>query len=229
MALNRPVLIAAAGLLAFAAYRYAQDASDAASAATDATGNDWLAGGNAILTDATQSAAGFIDQFTGGFMKISAMGQVPRAVLGNPNVQAMLRVIRAGEGTSDPDGYRRLFGGELFTDFTDHPRKLVQKSGYSSTAAGAYQFLASTWDETKRIMGLNDFSPASQDFGAVGRIAARGALDDVLAGRFDVAIKKIAREWASMPGSPYGQPTISLTRARAIYADAGGDVTTIYA
>lgn len=32
----------------------------------------------------------------------------------------------------------------------------------------------------------------------------------------------ISWEWASMPGSPYGQPVISLDTARAVYVDAGG-------
>jgi hypothetical protein len=36
-------------------------------------------------------------------------------LLREPNVQAFLRVIRAGEGTADDDGYRRQFGGKLFS------------------------------------------------------------------------------------------------------------------
>lgn len=225
-------LIAAAGLLAYAAWRYSQQTDDTGSdvldieTGTDTTGVDaggLLTDAGDVLTGATQSAAGFIDEWTGGILKISSMSRVPRSVLGEPNVQAILRVIRAGEGTSDADGYRRIFGGQLFTSFADHPRVKVSKSGYTSTAAGAYQFLTSTWDETAKLMGLSDFSPASQDYAAIGRIAARGALDDVRAGRFDVAIRKIGREWASMPGSPYGQPTISLDRARNLYASAGGD------
>jgi len=143
-------------------------------------------------------------------------------------VRALLRVIRAGEGTSGENGYRILFGGATFDSYADHPRQKITKplggKKITSTAAGAYQFLSSTWDETARIMGLGDFSPGNQDRAAVGRIAARGALEDTKAGRFDVAIQKIAREWASMPGSPYGQPVISLGRARALFADAGGTI-----
>ena len=93
---------------------------------------------------------------------------------------------------------------------------------WTSTAAGAYQFLARVWDETARIMGLGDFSPGNQDLAAVGRIAARGALPDVLAGRFESAVRKCAWEWASLPGSPYGQPTISMERAKAIYLERRG-------
>lgn len=51
-------------------------------------------------------------------------------------------------------------GGETFTDTTDHPRK--KGAGGSSTAAGAFQFVAGTWDEAKAALGLKDFSPASQ-------------------------------------------------------------------
>lgn len=220
-------LIAAAGLLAYAAWRYAQSMQDTGTDTLDAPAAEpdgLLTDAGQVLSNAGQSAATFVDSITGGIMKISNMANVTPAILNNTNVQAFLRVIRAGEGTADEAGYRRIFGGQLFTGFADHPRIKVTKSGYTSTAAGAYQFLASTWDETKRVMRLPDFSPASQDLGAVGRIAARGALDDVIAGRFDSAITKVAKEWASMPGSPYGQPTITLTKARTLYASAGGNI-----
>lgn len=217
-------IIGAAGLVAYAAWMLYQQSQEEATDVVDTgdIGGDLLTSAEGVLTDTSQGAAEFVDNITGGFLKISAMANVPRSVLGHPNVQAMLRVIRAGEGTSDAAGYSRMFGGKQFSGFADHPRVTVKASGYTSTAAGAYQALASTWDETKRIMGLTDFSPANQDLFAVGRIAARGALDDVVAGRFDMAIKKIAREWASLPGSPYGQPTISIDRARALFASNGG-------
>ncbi|HYD63328.1 MAG TPA: glycoside hydrolase family 104 protein [Noviherbaspirillum sp.] len=191
---------------------------------TDGDGEGFAGEVTSELESAAYAAADFIDSATGGFLKISAMRTVDLSVLNNANVRAFLRVIRAGEGTSDEQGYRRLFGGGLFSSYDDHPRVTVNKSGYRSTAAGAYQMLSSTWDETRQMMGLRDFTPASQDAAAVGRIAARGALPDVLAGRFDIAIKKVAREWASMPGSPYGQPTITLDRARQLYASAGGSM-----
>lgn len=157
-----------------------------------------------------------------GMFNLSKMRQVTPAMLENGNVRAFLRVIRAGEGTSDEGGYSRLYGGGSFSGFADHPRKAVKAGAWTSTAAGAYQFLARVWDETARIMGLSSFSPGNQDLAAVGRIAARGALGDVMAGRFASAVRKCAWEWASLPGSPYGQPTISQERAQSIYASAGG-------
>ena len=44
----------------------------------------------------------------------------------------------------------------------------------------------------------------------------------MLQGRLNVALEKTAKEWASLPGSPYGQPTMTLAKAFAIYAQYGG-------
>ena len=215
--------IAAAGLLAYGAYLYwrSQDEGQTLPEALDLSG-EWLGNADEILSNAGESAAELVDNLTGGILKISAMAKVNPLDLNNRNVRAMLAVIRRGEGTSDENGYRRIFGGQLFDSFADHPRITVRKNGYTSSAAGAYQFIVSSWDETKRVMGLPDFSPRSQDLAALGRIVARGALEDVKAGRFETAVKKIAREWASLPGSPYGQPTISWEMARTMFASAGG-------
>lgn len=144
--------------------------------------------------------------------------------LRSPNVRAFLRAIRLGEGTFDDDGYRRIVGGGLFDDFTDHPRQRVWIERYKvwSTAAGAYQVIAGTWDEMRAKYGLPDFSPASQDRGAVGLLIRRKALDDVLAGRIEQAIAKCRLEWASLPGSPYGQRTESMQRVLDTYVAAGG-------
>jgi muramidase (phage lysozyme) len=148
------------------------------------------------------------------------------AIALEPNVAAFLSTIRHAEGTAGPTGYRMHFGGELFAHFADHPRRAVTRSlggqPLTSTAAGAYQFLARTWDDVQATLELPDFSPASQDVAAVFLIRRRGALADVRAGRFDDAIAKCAREWASLPGSPYGQPVKTLERVREVYAAAGG-------
>lgn len=145
-----------------------------------------------------------------------------RAALANRNMLAFLALIRAGEGTADGDGYRRMFGGELFADFGDHPRKTITAGRYTSTAAGAYQFLSRTWDGLVKQYAFPNFAPACQDEAAVALIAGRGALDDVLAGRIEQAIRRCNREWASLPGSPYGQPTRTMAQALATYAAAGG-------
>jgi muramidase (phage lysozyme)/murein DD-endopeptidase MepM/ murein hydrolase activator NlpD len=149
--------------------------------------------------------------------------------LQHPNVRAMLQVIRYGEGTTGDKGYRMLFGGETFNDFTKHPNKTIRKGGYITTAAGAYQFLASTWQELVNQYGFQDFSPHNQDLGAVALIKKRGALEYVKSGRFREAIKRISWEWASLPGpdgkSRYGQPAKSIEELEKIYKNNGGQVS----
>ncbi len=141
-------------------------------------------------------------------------------------MRAFLMMIRAAEGTEDADGYRRIFGGELIECFDDHPRKRVTKTSrgkpITSSAAGAYQFIERTWDEVQAKLDLPDFSPNSQDLGAVELIRRRGALKLVEGGHFQQAVEKVKKEWASMPGAGYGQPEVKLARLRDVYEDNGG-------
>lgn len=141
--------------------------------------------------------------------------------LSNPYVQAFLATIRAGEGTAGGNGYRTLFGGGLFESFADHPRQVICRSTASgricSSAAGAYQFLRATWDRIAGRLGLPDFSPASQDIAALELIREKGAIEDIKAGRFDEAVAKCRKVWASMPGAGYGQPEVAMTKYRQIY------------
>lgn len=143
------------------------------------------------------------------------------------NLRSFLFLIRWCEDTSGPDGYRTIVGGELFTDYSDHPRKLktgtfANGKAWKSTAAGAYQFLQGTWDECRNTLDLPDFSPESQDRAAVFLIKRRGALHAVEEGNLDQAIQILNKEWASLPGSPYGQPTKSLEACKVIFTRAGG-------
>ena len=147
--------------------------------------------------------------------------------LANQNVKAFLWVIRIGEGTANSQGYTTLVGGGQFTSFADHPRQLKTikfRNGktISSTAAGAYQFLTRTWDGLVKQYGFKDFSPENQDLAAVALIAGRKALDDVINGNIEVAIRKCNKEWASLPESPYGQPTKTMDQALEAYRLAGG-------
>ena len=56
-------------------------------------------------------------------------------------------------------GYDVIVGGELFTDYSDHPRKLVTLNPTKSTGAGRYQLLSRWWDAYRKQLGLKDFSP----------------------------------------------------------------------
>lgn len=138
------------------------------------------------------------------------------------NIRAFLIMIQYAEGTYGADGYKRLYGGGSFKDFSRHPNTKQTKWGITSTAAGAYQILSKTWNEIQPKLGLPDFSPASQDKAAIELIRRRKALEDVYAGRFAQAIVKCKKEWASLPGAGYGQNEKGLQNLLAVIKVAGG-------
>jgi len=119
------------------------------------------------------------------------------------NLIAFLQVIRYAEGTASSDGYRIQYTGAKFSSYGDHPRRVIcggiRGRQVCSSAAGAYQFLETTWDDVAGAIGANDFSPDSQDRGAIELIRRAKALEDVEAGRIEEAIAKVAPVWASFP------------------------------
>lgn len=139
------------------------------------------------------------------------------------NLSAFLAMIRKAESGNR---YNVIVGGETFTDFSKHPRKLVYVKingrNIPSTAAGAYQFISTTWDMVARNLGLTDFTPASQDKGAVWLLDYRGALDAVKAGDFDTALRKASLEWASLTYSTADQNPQSLAALKKVYEANGG-------
>lgn len=155
------------------------------------------------------------------------MAQLTEAEAGH-NVPAFLDMIAHAEGVArfskGQDGYDVIVGGGTFSGYADHPRKLVNLPRYNikSSAAGRYQFIIKTWDALAKQLKLKDFSPENQDRAAIQLIRERGALDDVKAGRFDAAVRKVANIWASMPGAGYGQREVALTDLRAVFQKAGG-------
>lgn len=224
--IRAPVLLVAVGLLGYAAWELMRQQGEQEQGADDGegvdTGGGLLADAGQVLAGAGETAAQAVDSWTGGMLKLSAMSSVGRADLASRNVQAMLKLIRTTEGTDGPDAYRTMFGGAKFDSYADHPRIINKRWGKESSAAGAYQILAWVWDESQKFLNLPDFSPASQDIWAVGRIAARGALPDVKAGNIEAALRKLNREWTSFPGGK--ESRVSYEKAMRIFADAGGTV-----
>jgi len=144
-----------------------------------------------------------------------------------PNLKAFLDMIAVSEGTKGhgDDGYNVIVGGELFHDYSTHPRKLVWiRPGLASTAAGRYQLLSKYYDAYSKQLGLKDFSPVSQDAIAIQQIKERHALDYIEKGYISVAIDKVKNIWASLPGAGYGQHENSLDKLLTAYKTAGGFV-----
>jgi muramidase (phage lysozyme) len=144
-----------------------------------------------------------------------------------PARRALLDTIRYAEGTwkgGSPDGYRVLYGGGLFEGLERHPEITVHRR-YTSAAAGAYQFLPSTWQAVSRQLGLSSFAPHHQDQAALHLIERRGALDLFdRAGLTADVMARLAPEWASLPahhgGSYYGQPVKTRQELVAFYRSA---------
>ena len=96
--------------------------------------------------------------------------------------KAFLDMLAWSEGTDNGrqktrnHGYDVIVGGELFTDYSDHPRKLVTLNPKlaKSTGAGRYQLLSRWWDAYRKQLGLV-ISPKSQDAVALQQIKERGA------------------------------------------------------
>jgi len=175
---------------------------------------------------------------TGGAQEVTARS-TPEELLRDPRVRAMLDVLGYAEGTGNNYGrvvfgtvlgpsnrnapYDRSFVGQrnvVVTDFSRHPNLAVRWANGQppSSAAGRYQFLYRTWQ------GLNqpDFSPHSQDIGAIMLMQRRGMIEPLLRGDFAEAIHRGAPEWASLPvaggGSYYGgQGAKTLSSLRNVF------------
>jgi muramidase (phage lysozyme) len=145
-----------------------------------------------------------------------------------PEGQRLLKTIRFAEGTAGPKGYQTMFGGGTFADMSRHPDRVIRSGGYSSAAAGAYQFLPGTWQSQSSRLGLKGFGPEEQDVAALAlarnRLMDLGGLETVRKeGLSQRVAAALSPEWASFPTesgrSFYGQPVKSLASLQKYYGD----------
>ena len=97
----------------------------------------------------------------------------------NNQRKAFLDMLAWSEGTDNGrqktrnHGYDVIVGGELFTDYSDHPRKLVTLNPkLKSTGVPDVTSFFRWWDAYRKQFGLKDFSE-SQDAVALQQIKER--------------------------------------------------------
>lgn len=127
-------------------------------------------------------------------------------------VRAFLDTLAYSEGTNEH--YNYIFTYVTFNSYADHPRKVVCSGSLCSSAAGRYQFLSKTWDALAADLNLAEFTPPNQEKACLELVRRAGAYNLALKSNkyanFSAAVGKLNTIWASLPGSPYGQPTHSL-------------------
>ena len=124
----------------------------------------------------------------------------------NNQRKAFLDMLAWSEGTDNGrqktrnHGYDVIVGGELFTDYSDHPRKLVTLNPkLKSTGAGRYQLLSRWWDATAAAWPERLLSE-SQTLWHCSQIKERGALPMIDRGDIRQAIDRCSNIWASLLG-----------------------------
>lgn len=159
------------------------------------------------------------------------MARLTESQAGGTNVLRFLDLIAFSEGTStvkaSDDGYNVLYGGGLFPDYVDHPRRKltfpINGKLVTSTAAGRYQLLERYWDAYWASLRLaGGFTPENQDLIALQQIRERRALSDIKSDRIEQAIAKCSNIWASLPGNNYGQNPHKLEKLLAQWQKLGG-------
>lgn len=147
-------------------------------------------------------------------------------MLERPEIQAAIDAIGKGEGTFQNGQriYNKIFGGRRVGLTPEHPQIYVPftdpRTGKrtTSSAAGVGQFLAKTWRGVDASLGGLDFnSPHDQLLGMVELMRQRGMITPLLNGQTRQAFRNGKDEWASLPGSPYKQPTQNESKMLAFY------------
>jgi muramidase (phage lysozyme) len=155
------------------------------------------------------------------------------ATQGSDEQKALLDAIAWAEGTRQK--YNVMFAGKEFSSYASHPVQTgempaegITANGYTSTAAGRYQFLFKTF-KGLQDMGYfsSGFAPPEQDVAAIALVESKGVFDNQLKlvdeNSFVSVLDKLAPVWASLPYSPkggqsyYGQPVQSKSDLLNVY------------
>ncbi|MYM41040.1 paar repeat-containing protein [Pseudoduganella sp. CY13W] len=152
-------------------------------------------------------------------------------MLKNTNVWAFLKAIAEAEG----GGYDFMFGAIKgkkndpwrFTNYSTHPGPGF---GGKTTAAGMYQENIETWREMGGQMGLNDFTPETQDLIAVEILRTIRVIDSIQSGDINAALEEASHRWSALPrgkgktGRYPKQRSVSFEKFESDYKSSGGSV-----
>ena len=148
----------------------------------------------------------------------------------NNQRKAFLDMLAWSEGTDNGrqktrnHGYDVIVGGELFTDYSDHPRKLVTLNPkLKSTGAGRYQLLSRWWDAYRKQRPERLLSEKVRTLWHCSRLRSV-ALYMIDRGDIRQAIDRCSNIWASLPGAGYGQFEHKADSLIAKFKEAGGTV-----
>lgn len=129
-----------------------------------------------------------------------------------PEARGLLDTIAKTESAGR---YNVRYGGAVdktFQGFDDHPRVAEPITsgpdvGKTSSAAGRYQFIGSTWDQQAKKLGLRDFSPANQDVAAWDLAqteykskTGKDLLTTLRSGDTADVLPSLSGQWSSLPG-----------------------------
>ena len=123
------------------------------------------------------------------------------------------RELITGRQKPELGGYDVIVGGELFTDYSDHPSQTCHaKPKTQINKAPTLPALSRWWDAYRKQLGPKDFSPKSQDAVAFAQIKERGAL--LMIDRGDIRHGAIDR-YAAISGFTAGRWLWSVWSAGA--------------
>ena len=150
----------------------------------------------------------------------------------NNQRRAFLDMLAWSEGTDGGrqktrnHGYDVIVGGELFTDYSDHPRKLVtlnpKLKSTSWTLPASFPLVGCLPQAAAQ-----DFSPKSQDAVALQQLRSVALYHMIDRGDIRQAIDRCGNIWASLPGAGYGQFEHKADSLIAKFKEAGGTVREI--
>ena len=149
----------------------------------------------------------------------------------NNQRKAFLDMLAWSEGSDNGrqktrnHGYDVIVGGELFTDYSDHPRKSCHATQNSNQQAPDASFFPVV--DAYRKKPFERLLSESQDAVALQQIKERGALPMIDRGDIRQAIDRCSNIWASLPGAGYGQFEHKADSLIAKFKEAGGTVREI--